>query len=310
MMHHYLDRLYSGMAGIKTVSTFKNYFLFPLKAIETSIEQRVLMYLTYSFTAAITTFISLKAYGIRTDAAVWLPFLGVYTWHTAINFSVSFILVTELFRFLFERVKSSPGLNVTFLWLAGFTSFLIAFLVQRTIVYSLVDTYYPDLIIFYNKYPFTRPGFTRMFFWCFVFWFPAFLLLVQLMRLHQIRFHEFWKLKKKNKIDQLILNNGETRIDMNRIVNLSMEDHYARIYWVENGRENQTLVRMTLKEALNKLSIDCFIQIHRSHVVNLSHVQEIVRNKNSWVVLVGQKQLPISKSRLKQVKELFSKSSS
>lgn len=309
MTRHCPDQPYLTMSNSKIISALVSYFLFPLKAIDTSIEQRMLMYLTYSFITAISTFISLKAYGIRTDTAVWLPFLGVYTWHTAINFSVSFILVTELFRFLFVRVKSFPGLNVTFLWLAGFTSFLIAFLVQRTIVYSLVDTYYPDLIIFYTKHPFTRPRFTRMFFWCFLFWFPAFLLLVELMRLHQIRFHEFWKLKKERKTDLLILNNGETRIDMNRIINLSMEDHYARIHWVENSKEKQILIRITLKEAMKKLSTDRFVQIHRSHVVNLSHVKEIARNKNSWVALIGQKQLPISKRRLQQVQELFLKNS-
>lgn len=306
-MHNYSDQRYINIFNLKHISIFKNYFLFPLKAIETSIEQRILLYLTYAFISIVTTAISLKVYGTWTDTIGWLPFLGMYTWHTAINFSVSFVLVTELFRFFSSKVKSFPGLNVLYLWFAGFITFLIAFQIQRTIVFSLIDTYHPDLIVYYNKYPFVRPRFARMFLWCFVFWFPAFLLLVELMRLHQKRFHRILNLKKGSTTDLVVFNNGKTRIETNKIINLSMEDHYVRIHWSENGKENQTLIRMTLKEALKKLPAERFVQIHRSHVVNLSFVREMVRNKNSWIVLVGQKQLPISKSRLQQVKERFSR---
>jgi DNA-binding LytR/AlgR family response regulator len=69
---------------------------------------------------------------------------------------------------------------------------------------------------------------------------------------------------------------------------IEAERNYCRIF----SKERECLLVMTLKDIDIKLPDEHFLRIHRSYIVNLSHIDEV---SNSHVVIT-QKAIPLSKS--------------
>ena len=279
-----------------------DYLRFPLNDVNKQFEQRLLVYLFHSLMVCAATFLSLRAYEVWTGEVGWLPFQGVYAWHTTVNFSLCFVVVFEMSRYIRPQKGEHRSLRTYQFWLVGLIAFFIAFFLQRTVVYSRIDTYYPSLILFYEKYPFARPSIAQMFVWCFMFWLPVSLILVHFSRILQKKYSQNQTTSQKTQNRRWFLQDGKTAIDISELTHLSMEDHYARIYWQEKGEMHQVLVRLTLKEALKHLTDKCFVQVHRSHVVNLNHVKSIQKDGNRWVAVIGHHKIPISRSRLTSFK--------
>lgn len=84
---------------------------------------------------------------------------------------------------------------------------------------------------------------------------------------------------------------------------IAVEDHYSRIFVVEKEGIREIFVKIALKEILEQLPCGLFVQIHRSHVINLSYVSSIKRkNRSHHLVLCdGKYRLPLSRYRLAQV---------
>ena len=77
------------------------------------------------------------------------------------------------------------------------------------------------------------------------------------------------------------------KISIKDIYYIEAERNYCRIF--SKGRE--CLLVMTLKDIDKKLPVEHFIRIHRSFIVNLSHIDEVANSH----VLVSRKVIPISK---------------
>ena len=91
------------------------------------------------------------------------------------------------------------------------------------------------------------------------------------------------------------------RLPADAIVNITVDDHYCYVFANENGKETKRAIAVTLRDLMNELPDD-FIQVHRSHVVNLKHVRSIRRiGRNIRVILTGDREVPVSRHRLEEV---------
>ncbi len=103
-----------------------------------------------------------------------------------------------------------------------------------------------------------------------------------------------FKFSRNNQIEEL---NPEI------ISHISVEEHYSSIFVKTVKDVEEIQVRLSLKEALNQLPQDSFIRIHRSHVINLSHVSHIEQTARSYQIFLGDNEfaLPLSRHRVPQV---------
>jgi hypothetical protein len=100
---------------------------------------------------------------------------------------------------------------------------------------------------------------------------------------------------------------GRTRFDLpvSSVRNIVVDDHYCRIYYFENGKYGKRDISMTLRDVLVLLPPE-FVRVHRSHVVNPSHVSSLRRKgRNLRVVLKGNYEVPVSRHRLDHVMPRF-----
>ena len=78
------------------------------------------------------------------------------------------------------------------------------------------------------------------------------------------------------------------KININDIYYIQADRNYSRIF----SKNRECLLVMTLKEINEKLPGGHFMRIHRSYIINLSHVDEVAGTH----VVVTRKAIPISKS--------------
>jgi DNA-binding LytR/AlgR family response regulator len=70
--------------------------------------------------------------------------------------------------------------------------------------------------------------------------------------------------------------------------------------------ENQYLADLTLKDLERKLLKESFVRIHRSYMVNLNRIKEIMRQDGDYVVVAADRdetQLPVARRQVKQFRE-------
>ena len=77
------------------------------------------------------------------------------------------------------------------------------------------------------------------------------------------------------------------KISIRDIYYIEAERNYCRIF----SKDREFLLVMTLKDIDEKLPVEHFIRVHRSFIVNLSHIDEVANSH----VLVSRKVIPISK---------------
>jgi len=91
-------------------------------------------------------------------------------------------------------------------------------------------------------------------------------------------------------------------LDIGEIVLLSARNKstYAHTY------ENQYLVDMTLAELEEKLTRESFTRVHRSRLVNLNKVKEILRSEGNYVVVVADRDethIPVARRQVRSFRE-------
>ncbi len=79
------------------------------------------------------------------------------------------------------------------------------------------------------------------------------------------------------------------KVDISDIYYLEADGRYARIY----TQQDMYLVRRSMKELLERLPSDLFMQCHRSYVVNLSKVKSI--NVAEDVLILEERTVPLSR---------------
>ena len=91
--------------------------------------------------------------------------------------------------------------------------------------------------------------------------------------------------------------NSVRLIPVEQVVYLRSDEKYTLVAW-EGG---EALIRKTIRELADELDPEAFVQVHRSVIVNLHHVVQVVRglNETADVQLRGRSEvLPVSRSYL------------
>ena len=94
-------------------------------------------------------------------------------------------------------------------------------------------------------------------------------------------------------------------LPLKAISHVHIEDHYCRVFYQSSQGMRNILVRETLKGLIDQMGPDSLLQIHRSHLVNKSHVSAYRRQgRKHWLLLgPGSEPLPVSRRRQAEVKE-------
>jgi len=85
------------------------------------------------------------------------------------------------------------------------------------------------------------------------------------------------------------------------IRNIVVDDHYCYVHYQHNEGYAKRDLAMPLRDVQNLLP-SCFVQVHRSHIVNLKHISTVRRkNRSIRLILDGGYEVPVSRHRLDEV---------
>jgi len=100
---------------------------------------------------------------------------------------------------------------------------------------------------------------------------------------------------------------GRTEFTLNADVirNVAVEDHYCYVHYRDEDGYLKRDLAVPLRDVLGLLPSD-FVQVHRSHIINLHHIASIKRRGRSiYLTLDGDYEVPISRHRLEGVLPLI-----
>ena len=90
-------------------------------------------------------------------------------------------------------------------------------------------------------------------------------------------------------------------LDADVIRNVAVEDHYCYVHYRHDDGFAKRDLAVPLRDVLALLPLE-FVQVHRSHIVNLHHIASIKRKGRSiYLVLGGDYRVPVSRHRLEEV---------
>jgi DNA-binding LytR/AlgR family response regulator len=91
-------------------------------------------------------------------------------------------------------------------------------------------------------------------------------------------------------------------LDVDDIVYVSAKNKSTYVHTYEN----QYLVDLTLAELEERLTKDAFRRLHRSYMINLNHVKEIVRSEVGYQVIVADRDetpIPVARRQVRSFRE-------
>jgi DNA-binding LytR/AlgR family response regulator len=91
-------------------------------------------------------------------------------------------------------------------------------------------------------------------------------------------------------------------LDLDDVVYISAKNKSTYVHTYEN----QYLVDLTLSELEERLSSDSFRRLHRSYMINLNKVKEILRAEGAYVVVMSDRdetQVPVARRQVKSFRE-------
>jgi len=89
-------------------------------------------------------------------------------------------------------------------------------------------------------------------------------------------------------------------IDANQILYCKSDGSYTTVF-MKDGEEH--LVSKNIKHIEQILPSEMFIRTHKSYIVNLKEIKELIKHGNGEIVLSNERIIPISRSHRKQVFE-------
>lgn len=95
-------------------------------------------------------------------------------------------------------------------------------------------------------------------------------------------------------------NNGYEILEIDNILYLTGEDNYTSFHFL---KQKDIMVSKTLKDYEEMLDSFGFMRIHKSTLVNLSHIKKVVRYDGLEVVMTNGAQLNVSRRRVPEVLE-------
>ena len=251
-----------------------------------------------------------------------MAFTTVYSLHKAAVYTLC-MLGADI---LAHRLASSWGAynkrTVGRQWLIWSLGLAVGFVLQRTMIRSLVVVYAPDVIAYFMKHPQARLSTVTLLMILTPYWVVVMSLTMRIAKSKQrvqqradsltaIPEHSTSRRASPGDRSENLpiggLNlagiNGKRIIALADITHITVEDHYCLInYSTGNGLKSK-MIRLPLKEILLKLPREHFLQIHRSHVVNVGYISCLAKERRDHKVVLQQfdVELPVSRSRFKDL---------
>ena len=129
---------------------------------------------------------------------------------------------------------------------------------------------------------------------------------MQLEELKKVNAATYQKLKvsssDKSKILNIKIGNKRKIIPVETILFLEADDYCVNVHTIDNPAYS---MRISLKSLEEKLEHH-FLRVHRKSIVNMKKVKELNLNRNPNLILENNKQVLVSKSNLKKVKDYLS----
>ncbi len=110
---------------------------------------------------------------------------------------------------------------------------------------------------------------------------------------------------KTQSADRVVIKDGAKIriIPVEEVVRLEADDDYVKVF----SKQGNFMKKQTLKNFEEGLSADHFVRVHRSHLVNLMHIERIdPYEKNAHVALLKNgERVPVSRSGYQKLKDLL-----
>ena len=311
------------------------YFRRPLDAYFANPSNRHIIYYRlglYFFLTVIGGKILVQQTGFKVN----LAFLCIYALHLALTYTMGMLLVDLLLRRCIPGWGSYQNRTVAKQWLLLWLGFGVGFLFHRLVVIHQIGFYVPWFSAYYGTPMALTPNHWQILAFLAPAWFFAAFLAIQTVLI--------WQRRPANSQPQTHLegltlegppvpledspasvasavlatppggsvepsisvnNNGFwTNIPVERITHVTVEDHYCRIHFQDQGRLCNVLLCAPLKGLLDQLPPDTFVQIHRSHLVNLGQVARLKKSGRQYFLglSLADGELPISRNRWAEIR--------
>lgn len=248
----------------------------------------------------------------------------MYAIDTAVNFMLwQYVSLEGVGKFWCTWIQ--PGKNRTFAHELTFSIVGIFFtlVLQHTVVLSRMDSYAPDILHYFESYPSEKPAFAAINLFLFATWGVAIVFRTVYAYLIITRQNEKGNPERlipqegmhgkvsdgpdKKTIINLQAGKTKTRMNVDEIFHIKAEGHYCLFYLLKNDTVEKQMIHIALKRVKDNLPKDRFIQIHRSHIINLSAVKTITRNGRTLQVVLknSQLKLPVSRHRIRDTLPLI-----
>ncbi len=296
--------------------------MFPLNTYPDKSSFRNIIYLVQGFLIIVIAYLWLEY--TRMDGT----FKTVYPLIIAIIVTTTQYLIVETGgRYVYKHLGPFVIQMATF-WIISFSGIFIGFvMVYFNAQCPGVEKIYPDIFYFYSDHPLPRPSRIAVFYKIILTPWVLFMLLLtqgelrkkldkELTVIKQI--NEELKMRQITADDESVVveqnntqdlkrfcitsNDGDKYIAFVDIYYISVADHYCELVFKKDGVFLRELIRLSLKEAMANLPSKYFDQVHRSHVVNLHCVKEIVSKGQSYQLrMAGTDELiPASRHRARE----------
>jgi len=95
---------------------------------------------------------------------------------------------------------------------------------------------------------------------------------------------------------------GFSMVHINDIAHLQADSNYT---WVYLGSQKKYLIAKTLKDMESMLDFPQYFRAHKSHLVNLNHVDKYVRGQGGYLVLRDGTQIPVARTQKSDLMQML-----
>lgn len=108
----------------------------------------------------------------------------------------------------------------------------------------------------------------------------------------------------KKKVSKIALpdKDGQKFVELDEIMYVEASSNYSNLHLTTG---DNLLVTLTLKHIEGKLDDERFVRVHHSFIINMDHVMQYVKSDGGYLVMTDGSQVPISRSRRSDVREII-----
>lgn len=256
----------------------------------------------------------------------FMAFTTVYTLHKAAVYTLCIFAADFSVQHMVPSWGAYERRTVGRQWLIWSLGLAAGFVLQRTLVKSLIPVYAPDVIDYFRATRQARLGAVTLLLVLIPYWLVVVSVTLRVVlskqRIRQLadslliipEGRSSQEISSAAKLEsrpvgilKLGGGNGNGAIALADITHVTVEDHYCRVNYATGNGMKSELIRLPLKEMLRKLPGAHFFQIHRSHVVNTGHIARLSKSgRDHKILLQGYDvKLPVSRSRFKDLHPLM-----